>query len=153
MKCGRWSTCLVGKSLKGGIAPFDLHLQIGHILSSPMIKHSKNIPKPWWNVLDRPVFRKETLHLEPQLPRELQAVQGLWQVKSGLRVRIDRDQAGAAGGFFPHLPGEGLYTPFLAPCSCGLRTRSLYCQLRMLSTPGPEHMPERIQSARQNVKT
>ena len=102
------------------------------------------------------------MHLEPPLPRELQAVQGLWQVKSGLRVRIDRDQAGAAGGLFPHLPGEGLYTPFLAPCSCGLRTRSLYCQLRMLSTPGPEHMPGRMSEcqtecqniicARKNVK-
>lgn len=40
---------------------------------------------------------KETLHLEPQLPRELQAVQGLWQVKSGLRVRIDRDQVVGLG--------------------------------------------------------
>ncbi|CAK9037813.1 Serine/threonine-protein phosphatase PGAM5, partial [Durusdinium trenchii] len=37
---------------------------------------------------------KESLHLDPPLPPALQAVQGLWQVKSGVRVRIDQDQVG-----------------------------------------------------------
>ena len=135
---------------------------VTYSLPRVMIKHVKNIPKPWWTVLDaifrapktratrllfctfgkHPAFRKETLQLEPQLPRELQAVQGLWQVKSGLRVRIDQDQAGAAGDLFP-LPGEDLYTPFLAPCSCGCQTRSLYCQLWRQATPGPD-MPDRM---------
>lgn len=63
--------------------------------------------------MTHPVVRKETLQLEPQLPRELQAVQGLWQVKSGLRVRIDQDQAGAAGAHDLRHSGTqaGLFSP------------------------------------------
>ena len=54
---------------------------------------------------------QESLQLPPELPREIQAVQGLWQVKSGLRVRIDEDQVGGAvhGG--------------MANCASGVRQR------------------------------
>lgn len=51
---------------------------------------------------------QESLQLPPELPREIQAVQGLWQVKSGLRVRIDEDQVGGAGTMAAWLVASGV---------------------------------------------